>query len=803
MRQITLTIGQSLYDKECHRRDVTWSQFVERLEQPRRTKESVEQFQRMSKEQQTKAKDRGVYVVGTFSQGRKRRDLVTRDAVCLDMDHAGANWRQSLDALRKYAYVAHSTRKHTEDAPRMRIVIPLSRSVSPEEYAPIARKIASNMGMDQFDDTTYDAARVMYWPTASADATNYEHIVGESENFIDADKVLALYDDWKDTAQWPLSSRQKSAPRTTNGRRAVDPRTKNGIVGAFCRVYDIHTAIAEFLSEQYEVCGERYTYADGTTAGGLVVYDDGLFAHSHHEKDPISGHTVNAFDLVRLHLYGDLDDGVAPGTPPGRYPSYVKFGERCRKIEEVNLELVKMAADDGFDPTDGFTIIEDGAEDAPSEGDDRRPVDPKWKSKLGTKGDRIISSLPNLTSILHNDERLRAIDLRYDEMRERPIGNGTVPWDASRTLNSEQWRDEDDLGLRIWLENKFNLSGEVSGTKIADAITSVAWDNRFHPIRDWLNTLQWDGEPRLDTMLIDFLGAADNEYTRAVSRKWLAGAVARVMDPGCKFDYMLVLESTKQGIGKSTFGAILAGDEWFNDDMVSMQGKDAIEALQGSWIIELAELHTFSKSEVEHIKAFISRRNDKMRPAYGRRIRVFPRQCIFLGTTNEETYLKDASGNRRFWPVLCHIPRMDVDKLRAERDQLFAEAVHRYKSGEPLYLEDAKIEERAIKEQSLRFNSSGLAGVIELYLDEPIHRDHYETAPEERADVMEPGTMQRDRICIMEIWECGLDGRRTDLTPQKRAEIIQAMRQIAGWQRMDHAHSFGRFGKRERGWERI
>ena len=801
MRQITLTIGQSLYDKECHRREVSWEQFVKRLEGPRRTNESVEQFLRMSKEQQAKAKDRGVYVVGTFSQGRKRRDLVSRDAICLDMDHAGANWRETLYALRKYAYVAHTTRKHAEDAPRIRIVVPLSRSISAAEYAPAARMIASKMGINHFDDTTYDAGRVMYWPTASKDSENYERIVGESEDFIDVDKVLALYDDWKDATEWPLSSREKSAPRTPSGRKAVDPRTKSGVVGAFCRVYDIHAAISEFLSDRYETCGDRYTFIEGTTAGGLVVYDDGLFAHSHHEHDPVSGRTVNAFDLVRLHLHGDLDDDVNPETPIGRHPSYIKFREQCLEIADVKLELIKMDADDGFDPTDGFTVIEDGED--PAAPADTRPVDPKWKAGLAVKGDRIISSLPNIKAILSNDERLRAIDLRYDLMRERPVGNGTVPWDETRKLNNEQWRDEDDLGLRVWLETRFKLSGEVSGARMVDAITSVAWDNRFHPIKDWLETLKWDGEPRLDTMLVDFLGAADNEYTRAVSRKWLTGAVARIMKPGCKFDYMLVLESPKQGIGKSTFGAVLAGEEWFNDDMVSMQGKEAIEALQGSWIIELAELHTFSKSEVEHIKAFISRRRDKMRPAYGRRIREFDRQCVFLGTTNEETYLKDASGNRRFWPVLCRVNRMDVDKLRAEREQLLAEAVHRYDSGEPLYLEDAKVEERAIREQSLRFSASGLAGLIELYLDQPIHDDHYQIAPEDRADMTEPGTVQRERICLMEIWECGLDGRRTDLTPQKRSEIFQAMRQVSGWRRMDHHQSFGRFGKRERGWERI
>ena len=807
MRDLNLTIGKTRFDKQCHRREWSWQDFLKRFAEPIRTKETVEAFRRSSIKQQTNAKDRGCYVVGRFrGPGRRKANLVGRDALCLDMDHAGESWREHLElAMKRWAYMAHTTRKHTDKNPRLRIVIPTSRTMLPEEYQPIARMVASKIGIEQFDDTTYAPARVMYWPTASVDADNYERIVGPSETFLDIDGVLALYDDWKDMTQLPLSSREKSAPRTPSGKRAKDPAERSGVVGAFCRAYGIHSAIGEFIPDKYDSCGDRYTYFAGSTAAGLVVYDD-KFAYSHHENDPCSGRSVNAFDLVRIHKFGDEDSEIAEDTPFNRLPSFLKMNEFCDGLETVKEEIVKAAADDGFDPTDGFSVAETGVVMPGTKAlAPERKRDPKWKTKLNIHADSggIHTTLPNLELMMENDEALAQIDLRYDEMRERPMMLGHLPWDVERSKNRLEYRDEDDLGLKIWIETKFKMHGQVAIQRITEAVTHVSWKNRFHPIRQWLESLEWDGEERLDTMLVDHLGCTDSRYIRAVSRKWLCGAVARVYDPGCRFQYMLVLESPEQGVGKSTFGRLLAGDDWFSDAMVSMKGKDAIEALQGTWVVELAELHTFSKAEVEHIKAFVTRQVDKMRPAYGRRVRLFPRQSVFIGTTNEQMYLKDATGNRRFWPVLCHVRRMDEGKLEAEREQLFAEAVQRYKAGEALFMEDRTTEEEALRQQALRFADSGMAGVLEQYLDEPIREDHYTALPEIDFDDDPAGpTVRRDKVCMMELWTEALGGSQQNFSPQKQAEIRNAMKRVSGWRMTDNPRSFGRYGRRQRGWFR-
>ena len=808
MRNLNVTVGKSRFDKGLARHEWSWQDFLQRFEEPIRTKETVEQFKRSSIKQQTAAKDKGCYVVGTFrGANRRKENLVGRDAICLDMDHAGADWSERLEsAMKKWAYMAHTTRKHSEKTPRVRVVVPTSRTLLPEEYQPVARMVAAQIGIDQFDDTTYAPARVMYWPTASKDADNYERIVGASETFLDVDRLLtSMYKDWKDTTEWPVSSRENSAPRAPSGKKLKDPTERSGVVGAFCRVYDIHSAIAEFIPDRYEATGDRYTYAEGSTAAGLVVYDD-KFAFSHHENDPCSGRSVNAFDLVRIHKYGEADAEAQDDTPPNKLPSYAKMAEFCKTLDSVQEEMVKASADDGFDPADGFEVLDSAPPSGQHPVVPQRPErDPKWKNKLDKHSDngRIYVTLPNLALILENDEALSQIDLRHDEMRERVTMLGHLPWDPERSRHRTEYRDEDDLDLKVWLETRWKMNGEVSNQKLADAVMHVAWKNRFHPVREWLRSLTWDGTERLDTMLVDHLGCMDSNYVRAVARKWLCGAVARVFDPGCRFQYMLVLESPEQGIGKSTFGRILAGDDWFNDDIAAVDGKDAIEALQGAWIVEMAELHTLSKAEVEKTKAFISRQTDKMRPAYGRRVRLFPRQTVFIGTTNEEVYLKDATGNRRFWPVLCHVRRMDEGRLNAEREQLFAEAVARYDSGEPLYLEDRDTEKEALIQQALRFTDSGLVGIIEEKLGEPVRVDHYKVDPDIDMDEDPNGpTEPRDRVCIMEIWTDFLGGSTSNLSPQKTADIRNAMKRIPGWRATPNPVSFGRFGK-QRGWRRV
>jgi predicted P-loop ATPase len=252
--------------------------------------------------------------------------------------------------------------------------------------------------------------------------------------------------------------------------------------------------------------------------------------------------------------------------------------------------------------------------------------------------------------------------------------------------------------MKLWFSAKWRF--EPGLDKLIDAINCIALRNAFHPVRDYLATLQWDGVSRINTWLKDFMGAqAAEPYLSAVSAKVLVAMVARVMEPGKKFDQVLILEG-KQGIGKSTALRFLAGDEWFSDAAINIADKDGVLSLRAAWLVELGELSGMRKADVDQLKEFISRTVDRIRVPYGRRTEAFPRQGVFIGTTNGEEYLKDLTGNRRFWPV--KVTKCDFESIKRNRDQLFAEAVLAYDLGEALYLDNSRAAEQAVGEQDAR-----------------------------------------------------------------------------------------------------
>jgi hypothetical protein len=264
------------------------------------------------------------------------------------------------------------------------------------------------------------------------------------------------------------------------------------------------------------------------------------------------------------------------------------------------------------------------------------------------------------------------ITLRYDQFADRTLIDG-LP-DFGPTL-------EDAALDRIWLlmERRFRLS--VSKDLTRTVVTDTARLNKFHPVRDYLAALEWDGVKRIDTWLTTYGGVEDNEYSRAVGALFLIAAVRRIRNPGCKFDEMIILEQELQGTDKSSALAALAvKDEWFSDDLpLNIEGKQVIEALRGRWIIEAGELSGMRRTDIGHLKAFLSRQVDRARMAYGRIVSEVPRQCVIAATTNDLEYLRDTTGNRRFWPVRCQ--RFDVAALKQDRDQLWAEAATREATG--------------------------------------------------------------------------------------------------------------------------
>ena len=301
---------------------------------------------------------------------------------------------------------------------------------------------------------------------------------------------------------------------------------------------------------------------------------------------------------------------------------------------------------------------------------------------------------------------------QYNEFSRKCEFRRACPW--RQTKAGDEWTDNDDMELLVWLQHQGIAIR--SRSSISECVSVCAYGFQVHPVREYLKALEWDGVPRLNTWLSRYLGArGDEDYLTAVGRRWPISAVARVMRPGCQADHMLVFEGL-QGAGKSRTARLLAvNPDWFVDRLPDLHTADAADQLKGKWIVEVAELaairHTAS---IESVKGYLTRTHDNYRPAYGRRAIAAPRQCVFIGSTNEEAYLRDRTGNRRYWPVKCG--DIDIECLEMDRDQLWAEARDAYLAHEPWHL-DTEQQSLAEAEQEDRVLLSELEQMVCGYLD--------------------------------------------------------------------------------------
>lgn len=779
---VTIAVGESRRSTQWKNKEVLWSQLVERLSIPTKTPETVDEYRGFAKSKRDEIKDVGGFVGGSLKGGRRKAEaIMQRRLLTLDLDDVPRNadpWDTVVLVL-GCAAVLYSTHSHRPEAPRLRLVMPLSRPVSPEEYSAIARKVAQDIGIDMCDDTTYEPHRLMYWPSASINA-EYRYEV-EDGPWLNADEQLARYVDWHDPSEWPISSRRAEALHRLASHQE-SPLEKSGIVGAFCRVYDIHDAIEHFLPDTYEKYDDnRYTYKGGSTSGGLVLYDNGVFAYSHHGTDPASGKLCNAFDLVRIHLYGNLDDDTSPGTPSHKMPSFMKLQDEAMQIPEVREELAKA----------NFERLKDRFDDPDEDYD--------WVGQLTcNKNGKFDNTINNVQLIMEHDAGLRG-KYFYDTFKERMTVCGDLPWCKLADRMATTWTDTDDAGLRNFLEIKYEI---VNTMKIGDAVLLAMQSCMRHPVREYLLSLKWDGVARADTIFIDYLGAEDTEYTRTVTRKALIGAVARIMQPGCKHDHILVLVGP-QGCRKSTTLAKL-GKSWFSDSFYTVQGKEAYEQIQGFWLIEMGEMAATRKAELESIKQFVSKQSDSYRAAYAKRTQEHPRQCAFFGTTNDDEFLRDATGGRRFWPVtVTDKGRETGDYFTAEIvDQVWAEIVMRYSAGENWYLDNAKIEAVARQIQDAHTEMNGKQGLLEQFVERLLPKDWATRNLSQRLaywndgfdDEKQAGTERRKAICALEI-HCELFGGTVkDYTPQKTREYNAMLKRLPGWKarsRINYGEIYG------------
>lgn len=810
-----ISVANSRKSKLWSKQELTWSDFVESLRKPIITDETQEEYFNMSKAQQDEIKDVGGFVGGELKEGRRKSDhVINRCILTLDADYANKDFNDYIEMFFDSSYCIYSTHKHTKENPRYRLIIPLSRTCDAEEYEAVARMVASQLDVNIFDDTTYQPHRLMYYPSVSKDG-EYIFYTNDTKP-LDVDKILSLYTDWKDRSQWPVSDREKGKIRK-HKQRQQDPREKQGLIGAFCKVYDVHEVIQEHLSDVYEPCGgDRYTYINGSTHGGVLVYDDGLFTYSNHATDPTCSKLCNAFDLVRIHKFGHLDEGYDIKSRMDYLPSFkvmLRFVSRDKKIGLESEEFIRKSSvrikkidstchatchtkECGFERIRKFVTCAIEKRKVSRENEEEQ----EWKNELiYNKKGIIMQSIYNVELVLKNDRNLKN-KVALDTFNDKICVLGSLPWNSSN--EKRQWRDVDDAGLRAYLEKIYGLNHR---NNIYDAWELIVYNNSFNSVANYLKSLKHDGIKRLDTLFIDYLGVEDNLYSREVTRKSLVGAVARVFEPGVKLDTSIVLVGS-QGVGKSQIINRL-GKEWYSDNITTVKGKEACEQIQGFWIIEIAELAAMKRVEIEAIKHFMSKQEDTYRGAYARNVKSHKRQCIFFCTTNTHDCLKDYTGNRRFLPL-------DVDGDKAtkdiwkdlnnyEVDQIWAEAVKFYKAGEKLIL-SSKANELAKQEQESHTKHNPLEGIINEYLDMPVPDDWYDKDLYDRINYIRNAKKTgkpRDKISAIEVWCELLEGDKKDLTIQKSREITNLILKNGEWIRTTTIRTGYLYG-RQRGFKR-
>lgn len=757
MRELKIAYGGSCFAKLWSNKTITFDALCERLKTTVRTPETVEEYPRLPKEERDRIKDKGGMVGGWLKQGRRKAASVEcRSMLTHDVDAADAEFLNRYRMLSPYASVLYSTHSHTPEAPRYRIITPLTRDISSEEYVAIARYLAADWGIDCVDRCSYRAHQLMYWPTTPSNGEYvYERFDGV---WLDPDAFLSLHPNWRDVSQLPTSSRE-STLLARERKQQKDPLEKGGLIGAFNNArFPIQNFIESELADVYEPSSmpNRYRYIAADSTAGAIVYDD-RFLYSNHASDPAYGQLLSAFDLMRVHRFGDVGEkeSMSAALDYARNDEKVKAWLAQRRLEKAQEEF------------------------SPAENDN-------WQALLEMDRSGLVkNNLRNITLIFQHDPALR--NIVFNQLADGMEIKGEVPWKHPARF----WRDADDAQLISYVDAHY---GAFSARNYELAITKVTDDRSYHPIREFLGALpEWDGTVRAERLLIDYLGAEDTAYVRAVTRKTLCAAVARVQRPGIKFDNILVLNGP-QGIGKSTLVSLLGGD-WYSDSLSisDMNDKTAAEKLQGFWILEIGELAGMRKADIDKVKAFISRQDDKYRASFGRRVTPHPRQCVFFGTTNSEKgYLRDVTGNRRFWTV--KVPggteRHPWHLNREEIQQVWAEALAYVERGEKLYL-DANLEKEAQAEQKDAMEQDDREGLVRAYLDRLLpetwdsmdvyRRQDYIQDP---TDPTHPeGTVRRETVCNMEIWcEC-FGKRKEDLKPGDSYAIAAIMERIEGWEK--------------------
>lgn len=715
-----------------------------------RTKETMEEYEKGDREFKLKAKDKGGFIAGT-SEGNTRDALSirSRNMITLDMDYCPPNIldiiREKQDVKKElnFRFFVYSTHSHKPDKPRYRVIVPLSETITVEKYEPIARAIAGIIGMEYFDATTFQINRIMYFPSVSMDGEYVCEQFGMDEwNDLNPNDMLDRYMDFHNIAEFqkPIFIEGLKVDKIKDGKVKDSRNTKYRIVNAYNTEYTIKEAIDTFLKDEYEKAGDdRYTYKQGESKGGLVILNE-QYAYSHHGTDPAQGRLLNAFDIVRIHKFGKQDEKK---TDQEEYDHYDKNTSYSAMVDFIRGNLPNVMRH--MPEIEKLKKNEREFVNNQAETEENSVEAGDWKLTLdytGSEKDRHPkSNARNIKLIFENDEYFKNL-FYYDSLKDAICFDRTPAWNKEKS-KGDLVTDDDDSQIRVYLNTVYQIAGK---DLIYDSVVHQASAVRRHPIKTFFANLpEWDGKPRIETILCDLYDIDANAYYKEASKAWWVGIIQRIMKPGSKFDMMVII-CGEQGIGKSQLGKSIATLEWkgnmtqidsqpnfYGDDELPFDKKDAYEQLGGIMIYELPEFEKYyKKSDTSTIKSFLSKTSDKYRKSYGRRVSEYRRQCVFIATTNDMRPLRDRTGNRRFLPFYSRLPRNTSRLYNPQywnediRNQCFAEALHYFEQGfNPMssFSDEAKKIWDDLNEKATIENDS--MPIVEMYINNKFPKSYF------------------------------------------------------------------------------
>lgn len=714
--------------------EVMYKAFKERAV---RTKETQDEYKNGGVEFKQKCKDKGAFIMGTAKENQRfSSSILSRNMITLDLDHCPDNIfdiiKNKIEQEKKlqFRFFIYSTHSHTPTSPRLRMIVPLKEDITPEQYEPIGLAIATQLGLEFFDATTFQPNRIMFYPSVSVDGEYICEMYNETLFDAEPQQLLSIYMDYNNIEEWQrahwIEGRKREALEKGKNTGKDSTKTKYRIVNAFNKEYDIRTAIEKFLPHIYKKeRNGRYTFLGGSSYGGLVIIN-AQYAYSHHSNDPAQGKLRHAFDLVAIHKFGvnnyeenkkeySASDtfakmvewiGVELPNVIQHLPAVAKAKEEYDKMQKATAENENHGSpneeknsdeEKNSEPYNAQTPLPDDAGMGGSS-NSGGGSDADWLSALEiNKNGKILGSADNIHSIFNNDPRLKDLFF-YDTLKGSICFLRAPYWDKDKA-EGESITDGDDIHIRTHFRRPpYRIEARDI---IYDELFVTAYKKRINYIKKFLSDLpEWDGTVRCEKLFIDLFDVSDDPFTREASKKWLVGHIARILKPATKFDYSILLIGAV-GIGKSVFGKSLATPYWngdltdidnqrnsFMDSELPIGSKEGYDLIRGKTIVEIAEFDKYIKKyEQATLKAFMTSTTDEYREFYGKRAIEVKRSCVFLATTNSFTAIKDPENERRLMPFISRLPMhtariYDKNLWNEEiRNQVLAEALHYYNNG--------------------------------------------------------------------------------------------------------------------------